>query len=56
MFDVFTGTGRPPQNTSTRSPGEVYESILAIDRLTAPLLMSEAVAGRTYRGVAFGTL
>jgi hypothetical protein len=34
----------------------VYESILAINRLTAPYVIGEAVAGWTYCGVAFGKL
>lgn len=51
MFDVFTGTKRPSDDTPVRSPGEVYNSILAINRPKAPFVIRE---GRG--GVAFGKL
>lgn len=41
LFDVFTGTRRPDDDTPVRTPGEVYDAILAINRPTAPFLISD---------------
>ncbi len=41
MFDVFTGTKRPPDDTPVRAPGQVYDSILAINRPTAPFVIRD---------------
>lgn len=41
MFDVFTGTKRPADDTPVRDSGEVYNAILAVNRLTAPYVIRD---------------